>query len=267
MARYEADEANPVLTGVFAHYCGPWEYKKYVKGMFARRGYEMLLPDLPIGDPEATNDDHAAIIREAQRQRGAEAYVDLGHSWGGPIILRGLGAVPVSMSIVLGSPLREVAENAGIPPDVNSHSVLYSALARAEQSGEADFEDERELIGLKLFGDLGDTALRAWATAKLRNHPHLPKRGGPDENARLPDGVPVHFVGFRNDRVYFYEGQKKLVKALMRKYPETQLEFTSIPTGHFPMLEQPKLFVEHIIKIIERQKARERAQAESDPPV
>lgn len=264
MAKYEVDEDKPVLTGVFAHYCGPWEYEKFVKGLFARRGYEMLLPDLPIDDPDATNDDHAAIIRAAQRHRGAEAYVDLGHSWSGDLIFRRLGSVPVLMAVALGSPLREVAENAGIPKDSNSHSVLYSALAKAEESGEADFEDERELIGMRLFGDLGDAALRAWATANLRSHPHVPKSGRPDDKARLPEDMPVHIVGFRNDRVYFYQGQKKLAKDLMKRYPNSNLEFTSIPTGHFPMLEKPELFVDHIITVIERQTEGARRQSGQD---
>jgi pimeloyl-ACP methyl ester carboxylesterase len=254
MPSYEINEDNPVLTGIFAHYCGPWEWEKYVKELFAQRGYDMLNPDLPIDDLDITENEFAAIIREKQKQRGAKEYVDLGHSWGGEKGYRMLDASPVSLVIFLGSPLREVAERAGIPKDLNSHSILYHALARAEEEGGVDFEHERELIGKKFFSDLGDTALQAWATARLRPHPHKPRSGKPDDNAVLSNTVPMHYVGFKQDQVYFYTSQQNLVKNLLEKYPGLPLEFSSIPSGHFPMLENPVLFVDHIIKIIEGKK-------------
>jgi pimeloyl-ACP methyl ester carboxylesterase len=261
------DESNPVITGLFAHYCGPWEYERFTRELFAQRGYDMLNPDLPIDDPDATEDDFAATIREKQQERGAAEYVDLGHSFGCDLIYRKLGAAPVSMLIFVGGPLRKVAENAGIPRDLNSHSLLYHALAKAEEAGQADFEKEREMIGRKLFSDLGDKALQAWATEQLRPHPHKKNDDAIDENAKLDSAVAMHYVGLRYDHVYFYASQQQLLKNLKDKSPDLPLGYSSIPTGHFPMLQKPELFVDHIVGIIEDEKQKKLAAGQPEQAV
>jgi hypothetical protein len=256
MKRTVSIEDNPVITAGFAHYCGPWEWEKYTQSLFAAEGYEMLIPDIPIDDKDATYDDFAAIIRAAQKEKGAKEYIELSHSWSGDLSYRQLGSVPISMSIFLGTPLRPVLETAGVPKDEDSRGILYHALVKAEENGLTEFDPEG--IGDALFRGIGDTAVKAWATSQLRPHPHTPKdHDRQDENAYIPDGLVTHYVGFKNDYIFKFRSQERTAKSL-------GIDFTPIPTGHFPMLENPELLVKVVAKIIEdKREDRQRRLNES----
>jgi pimeloyl-ACP methyl ester carboxylesterase len=242
---------NPVITTVAAHYCGPWQWDKYFEELMFQRGYEVLSPGLPIDDPDMTLDDHAEILRNAQEERGAAEYVDIGHSWGGDVIYRKLGRTPVSMLVFQSAPLRPIKRNLGLPSDeLSSRSLFYGSYINLEETQATGFD--REWLGQALFSDLGDCALQAWATEQLQSHPHKPHTDEIDEQAVLPAKVKLHYVGTIQDRIFKYLSQKQTAEDL-------GINFTSIDTSHFPMLEKPLLYVEHIIKIIELAK-RERQQ-------
>ncbi|MBX4188509.1 hypothetical protein KW792_00205 [Candidatus Saccharibacteria bacterium] len=258
----EINNDKPVITGLFAHYCGPWEYSKYTQELFAQRGYDMLLPDLPIDDPDATYDDHAEIVREAQQQRGAGEYIDIGHSWSGDIIYRQLGSAPVSMLIFLAAPLRPVQEKSGLSVDRGSQSISYSAYVAAEKSDQVIFDRDRESLGDAIFSGIGNKAVKGWATNQLRYHPH--KRwsqgsgelddGEPtDPNAVLPTDLPMEYLGLEKDKVFAYAAQVQTAGKL-------GIPFSSFTSCHFPMLDSPKPFVNRIITMIE-DKADARQQA------
>jgi hypothetical protein len=245
-----------VITGLFAHYCGPWEYERYARDIFAQRGYEMLLPDLPIEDPDATYDDHADIVRKAQQDRDAKEYVDIGHSWSGDIIYRKLGAAPVSMLIFCGAPLRPVQENTGLPVIRTSQSIRYGAYVAAEMNDQVVFERDRESLGDAIFSGIGDKALKGWATEQLRIHPHKRWSQGSgsldvgelaDPNAVLPADRSVQYIGFEKDAVFTYQAQHETANRL-------NIPFNSLSSCHFPMLDDPMLFVDRIIKLIEDNK-------------
>jgi pimeloyl-ACP methyl ester carboxylesterase len=267
MLKRGLSEQKPVITATYGHYCGPWEWegpqddeKKYVKELMAERGYEMLLPDIPVSDPDITLDEQAKAIVAAEQERGAPEYVRWGHSFGGDLIYRELGSTPVSMLVFQASPLRPVLKRLGLPIPLGDQGIRYAAYVAAEIRGQVDFEGSREDLGEYMFSDLGSAALSGWATSKIQPHPHRINHttdrnssAENDKNAELPQTLPMHYVSFENDTIFHYPGQQLTARKL-------GLEFSSIRTCHFPMLEKPDLFVDCMIRLIEDRKA-ERRQA------
>jgi pimeloyl-ACP methyl ester carboxylesterase len=237
---YESQREKPVFNLVSAHYHGPWAWN-YVREELARQGYDSIAPDLPIEDPEATLDDHAKIIREAEEEKGAEQYIRVGWSWGGDVVYRQLGYTTVSKLVFLAAPLRRITAGFTIPnesPIVNGRTLLYHVWIKAEEQGVAEFDPV--LIGNAFYNDLKDEALQALAIGQLRPHPHITQ----DDIAVLPD-MDTHYVWFKKDRAFRPESQ--VATADMLGISKTGLE-----TDHAPMLSRPQLLGSHLIALANR---------------
>lgn len=231
---------KPVFTFTSPHYHNGWCWD-LVRPLLKEEGFDSLAVDLPISDPTLTRDMHAEIIREAERQKGAENYIEVGASWGADLSYRKLGDVPVSAVVLMGAPLRPVIDRLGltdyIPSLHNYPSLAYHALVKAEENG-AEFD--RYAWGEVFYRGIGDMAIKNWAIENLEPHPHT--NDPSDENAILPADVETHFVGFVNDQILSYESQVKTADAL-------GLDFIPFPSGHFGMLEKPRYIADLLTQV------------------
>lgn len=256
---------KPVFSFLFAHYHGPWEWE-YVRQMLAERGIDSIAPDLPIEDPSKNLDDFAKIYRKAQEEKGAASYIDVAHSWSGDIISRQLGSLSLSqriyMQVYIAAPLKPVLEQGGLPQDsplLNSRTLWYDTMVQIEQmqNGEAEFDPV--LVSNAFYNDVNDKVLRALAIGSLRQHPHVPQPKD-DKNAVLPPDIPKHFIGLRQDKTFIYDNQVATARFL-------NLEFSSLDTGHFPMLSRPDLVLDRLLEIVEIQEKKDSKQAINRGPL
>lgn len=231
---------RPVFTFVSPHYHNGWVWEP-VTELLQEQGYGYLPVDLPISDPDMTRDDHAAIMRSAEEELGAENYIRVGASWGGDIIYREIGS-HISKLVFKGAPLRPVINKLRIPNRrselENSPALAYHAIAKAVETGEGEFD--RDALGEVFYRDIGDTALREWATDQLQPHPHVPETN--DNNAVLPDDMDMQYVGLVNDRILPYDRQKGTAGYL-------DMDFIPFPSGHFAMLERPRKLADLLVQI------------------
>jgi pimeloyl-ACP methyl ester carboxylesterase len=237
---------RPVFTLTSPHYCNPWVWREFLVPELAAQGYDSVAPDLPIEDPAMTRDNHASIIREVEERKGAENYVEVGASWGGDLIYRQLGGVPVSKLVFIGAPLRPILRKTGLmeidPLLENNPNISYLALVRAEEGG---VSFDRQSVGDVFFRDLGNEGLKAWATSQLSEHPHnTGDHSRSDDNAVLPRTMDMHYVGLMDDKILSFTNQKHTADVL-------GLDFVPFPSGHFPMLQKPKQLAELLIQIAE----------------
>jgi len=244
MNSMEISDNRPVFTLGLAHYHDPWHWHLVQKEL-ARQGYDSIVPNSPIEDPDVTLDDHAEIIHEAEELYGAEQYIRVGWSWSGDIMYRMIGANTVSKLIFLAAPLRRVTAAYRIPkgsPVANGRTLLYQTWVHAEEKGIVD-EFDPELIGNAFYNELMDDELKKMAISKLRKHPHLPE--DEDDIAFLPE-LDAHYVCFERDWALRPDCQTATANLL-------GIEKSSLPTDHAPMLSRPRLLAHHLIWIANKQ--------------
>lgn len=226
---------KPVFTLVHARYHGAWCWT-YVQQLLAEQGYDSIAPNLPVEEISLNLNDHAEIVRQAESEKGADNYVDVGWSWGGDLIYRKLGSTPVSSLIFVAAPLRPLTSDLHLrknSPITNSRTLLYHTWLKAEESGACDFDPV--LIGESFYNDLEDRMLKALAIGALRPHPHMSE----ESDAVLPD-IKMSYIGLDKDHALRYETQAEIATQL-------GIDFYRLPTDHAPMLSRPKVLADYLI--------------------
>lgn len=199
-----------------------WDWH-LVEPELRRLGHQSVAVDLPIEEPDATLQDHAAAVVGALGD--ADDVVVVAHSLGGfvgPLVCDALGSRARLLVFVAG-----LVPRPGEPFGAWWEATGYGAGIAARDAAE----------GAPPEGDVAtylhdvDPALAAEALSRSRD-PHEHALSAPWPLAALPD-VPTRFVLCRHDRL--------LPAAWLREVVRDRLgvDADEIDGGHVPMLSRP----------------------------
>lgn len=234
-----AIENEPVTFGlVHGAWHGAWCWQDLEREL-RDAGHNTVAMDLPIDDPHATFDDHAAIVAEAVE--GRENVVLVGHSRGGNIIPRVAGLIAVEQLVFLCGALhatlteKQVENNKGEPSDAMPE---FSAgiIPVGNNLATYDTAKAREIF----YQDCSEEKA-AWAISQLR----LQRRADERRLAEWPD-TPSEYILCQDDRVINVEWSRYAARQWLNT------EAIELPGGHSPFLSRPLLLASTLIALAEK---------------
>lgn len=217
---------------------GAWCWEK-LETELHEAGYNSVAMDLPIDDPEATFDDHAAIAAKALE--GHENIVLVGHSRGGNVIPRIAGQVLVNRMVFLnGSVQASLPEHMfkDAPADTSDTLPLFEAGIMPAIDGVHGFDP---VIAKQVFYHDCLVADADWATTQLR-----PQRRGKEYRLEVWPDVPTDFIVCRDDRVMSPDWMRFAARNWLG------IEPIDFPGGHSPFLSRPHELAETLITLAEQ---------------
>lgn len=195
-------------------------------------GHRTHTLDLPIGDPDATLDDYAAVVADVA-SRFEQPWL-VGHSMGGLVIPRVALRAEVGGLIFLcaGFPPRtmdEERENYEARNPGNEGNFIPDGEGRIMLSFEGAAHD--------FFNDCSEDVQR-WAYSHFR-----PQAIGAFSDyapiEHYPD-VPMHAVVGLDDNIVVKSKHSELIRNRIRVEP------VELPGGHCPFISRPKLLAERV---------------------
>jgi pimeloyl-ACP methyl ester carboxylesterase len=207
-----------------------WDWH-LVEPELVRRGHASVAIDLPIEEPTATLEDHAAVMVAALD--GHDEVIVVGHSLG--------GMVAPLVADVLGPRARGLVFVAGMVPRFGeTFGEWWEGVDHAAAVAERDAREGAPPEGdVETFLQDADPALAAEAMSRARD-PHEHALSLPWPLERMPR-IPTWSLLCRQDRMF--------PAPLMRRVAHDRLGVAcdEMDGGHMPMLSRPVELAERLV--------------------
>ena len=211
---------------------GGWVWDRVQKHL-ADEGWDSIAPTFDVEKGVVNLDEHATMLRQAEREKGSEHFIDVGWSWGANVVMRELGDTAVK-KLIFPSGVFDKSTlpwiKSHLPKSI--HPLPYSIMEANNRAGWREYGPE------VLFGGIKNERIIEGAVRSLRDHPKLPDE--PDV-PRLPP-LPMVYIKLTEDKAVRLEAQDDMAN-LIGVVP------VPFDSGHTPMLSRPKDFAELLIAL------------------
>lgn len=210
----------------------------YVQQSLARAGYDSIAPSLPIEDPEATFDDYAQVVADAEAASGAERIVRVGWSRAGNVIPRAVGRTAVEKLIFIAPGFHPSTLDLASEDEPARYSLTFGAGIYEGEHNLTSILLEPEMIRYAFYNDVRNDMLAGLAIGQLRQQ----RKAAYEPPLSVFPDLPMEDIICRKDHIIRPDWQLYVANRL-------GIEPRYINTGHSPMLSRPKLLTRKLIEL------------------
>lgn len=231
-----------------------WQYtRESLEGDPLEPEHEVITPDLPADDTNASFESDAALVDE--ELKGKTNIILVGHSRGAELIpyivnLRqgrtnkgkddGIDHIVGAVAVSHGG-----AHSIQFDPEVERYTPEFRlGIVRDASSHTSTFKPDvaREVF----YDDVPDPRIVDEACEQLRRQRDL-QEADKASTLLVPDGIPYYWLTGAEDRVHVRERVNRVVEHLRALRPQSGLDFVELPSGHTPQLSIPHTLASVIV--------------------